>query len=127
MGWRLAFDSWQRQARGDDAYLPTPSRPYSVLRGGFTAFIADLCRHHQIPPPARADEAYWLTRGQQRWQQVQRLQLLRHLFRRALELWLVCDRALYLREQHYDVTLATFCPRAWTPRNLILHAHHHGD
>ena len=47
-------------------------------------------------------------------------ELLRSLFRRPLELWLVLDRALYLQEQGFQVTLGTFCAAQLSPRNLLL-------
>ena len=48
------------------------------------------------------------------------LELLRGLFRRPLEVWLLLDRALYLQEQGYRVRLGQFCPAQLTPRNLLL-------
>jgi hypothetical protein len=52
--------------------------------------------------------------------QVRNLELLRGLFRRPLELWLVLDRALFLQEQGYGVRLGTFCETPLTPRNLLI-------
>ncbi len=127
MSWRLAFDLWQREQRGVDEYMMTPSRPYSVLHQGLTAFVHDMCRHHQMTVPDHFDEALWMQRGQWHWRQVQRLQILRHVFRRALEMWLVLDRALYLQEQGYHTELFQFCPRQLTPRNLLIHATRHSD
>ena len=122
MQWRLAFDGWQRQRRGVDQYLVMPSRPYSVIAKGFECFVDEMCQHHQLPPPSPIDHAQWQQYGQQRWRAVQRLQLLRHAFRRALELWLVCDRALWLAEHDYQVGLYQFCPRQLTPRNMLIEA-----
>ena len=51
-----------------------------------------------------------------------RMELVRHLFRRPLELWLVLDRALFLQEQGYQVELSQFCARELTPRNILIHA-----
>lgn len=48
------------------------------------------------------------------------LELVRGLFRRPLELWLVLDRALYLSENGYDVQVGEFCDTHLTPRNLML-------
>ncbi len=48
------------------------------------------------------------------------LELVRGLFRRPLELWLLLDRALFLEEQGYQVRLGTFCAHELTPRNLLL-------
>ncbi len=36
------------------------------------------------------------------------MELVRHLFRRPLELWLVLDRALFLQEQGYRVEVGSF-------------------
>ena len=55
------------------------------------------------------------------------LELVRHLFRRPLELWLVLDYAVFLEEQGYRVRLGTFCDRQLTPRNLMLDAVREGD
>ena len=52
--------------------------------------------------------------------QVRNLELVRSLFRRPLEFWLLLDRALYLEEQGYQVRLGRFCEPALTPRNLLL-------
>jgi len=51
---------------------------------------------------------------------VRNLELVRGLFRRPLELWLLLDRALLLEEQGYRVHLGTFCPSELTPRNILL-------
>lgn len=53
---------------------------------------------------------------------VRRLALPRFAFRRALELWLVFDRARYLEQHGYRVSVSAFCPRASSPRNLLIAA-----
>ena len=53
------------------------------------------------------------------------MELPRHGLRRALELWLVLDRALYLGEHGYSVSVGTFCERRLTPRNLMIRASRH--
>ncbi|HSX89405.1 MAG TPA: SAM-dependent methyltransferase, partial [Pseudomonas sp.] len=60
------------------------------------------------------------NQGWQRLAEVRNLELVRGLFRRPLELWLLLDRALYLQEQGYGVHLGLFCPSQLTPRNLLL-------
>jgi len=59
-------------------------------------------------------------RSWQRLAQVRNLELLRGLFRRPLEIWLLLDRALYLQEAGYQVQLGEFCATSLTPRNLLL-------
>jgi len=62
----------------------------------------------------------WEAHGWQRLAQVRNLERVRNLFRRPLELWLVLDRALYLREHGYDVQVGLFCEPRLTPRNLMI-------
>ena len=120
--WRLGFDALQRQLRGVDDYLPVPSIADVVFEGSF----ADFCRHaadlKALPLTAATDWPYFEQRGWQRQARVSRMELPRHALRRALELWLVLDRALCLAEQGYSVTVGTFCARRLTPRNLMIRA-----
>lgn len=120
MAWRLAFDLWQRAARGVDDYFPTPSRPESALTGQMSVFCQDLAAHHRLvlPEPESWDELE--ARGWQRLAQVRNLELIQALFHRPLELWLLMDRALYLEEHGYRVQAGEFCAVSLTPRNLIL-------
>lgn len=120
--WRLAFDEWQRQHTGVDAYMPTPSLPYSVLSQGLPAFILKLAVASGLTYTTVPDYDLLLKRAALRQRVVRRAQLVRHGFRRALELWLVLDRVLYLQENGYRIRLSVFCQRALTPRNLLIDA-----
>ena len=120
--WRLGFDALQRHLRGCDEYLPVPSHPPRLVNEGVEAFCRWAADKKQLPLPARVDWDHWLDAGRQRFRQVRRHELLRHLFRRPLELWLVLDYAVFLVEQGYRVRLGTFCDRSMTPRNLLLDA-----
>lgn len=118
--WRLGFDVWQREVRGGVDYLPTPSLPLSVLGQGFADFCRELARRNNIAAPENFE--YYEQAGWRRLNEVVALDLARIAFRRPLELWLVLDRALYLREHGYDVELGTFCARELTPRNILIRA-----
>ncbi|TBU83813.1 methyltransferase [Phytopseudomonas dryadis] len=121
MAWRLAFDLLQRQLRGVDDYLPTPSLPPAWLKKDFARYCRDLASLKALPaPPASQDWTALQAAGWQRLAEVRNLELLRGLFRRPLELWLVLDRALYLGERGFAVRLGQFCPAQLTPRNLLL-------
>lgn len=120
MAWRLGFDLLQRELRGEDAYLPTPSLPTSWLKKSFEHYCRDLAEMKALPEPPALDWIALERRGWQRLAEVRNLELLRGLFRRPLELWLLLDRALLLAENGYAVRLGTFCPSALTPRNLML-------
>lgn len=120
--WRLGFDGLQRQLRGCDEYLPVPSNPPRLLNEGFPAFCRWAAAKKQLRLPDTVDFDHWQAFGVQRLAEVRRHELVRHLFRRPLELWMVLDYALFLEEQGYRVRLGHFCDRSLTPRNLLLDA-----
>jgi len=120
MARRLAFDLLQRQLRGVDDYLPTPSLPSAWLAKPFADYCRDLASLKQLPAPGPQDWPTLEANGWQRLAQVRNLELLRNLFRRPLELWLILDRALYLQERDYQVRIGTFCDTQVTPRNMLI-------
>lgn len=120
MAWRLGFDLLQRQLRGEDRYLPTPSLPADWLHKSFADYCRDLAALKGLPGPGPQDWTGLESAGWQRLAQVRNLELVRALFRRPLELWLTLDRALLLEEHGYNVRLGTFCDPQLTPRNLLL-------
>ena len=119
---RQAFDLFQREAFKRDSYLPCPSMPAAIIDHGFEAFAAQAAAHHGLALPAGLDGERWMVAGAERAAQVRRRNLLRLAFGRVLELRIVLDRALWLAEQGFAVSLTTFCERALTPRNLLLSA-----
>lgn len=120
--WRLGFDALQRHLRGRDEYRPVPSHPSRLNHGDFKDFCQWAAGKSGLEMPAEVDWPHWYRRGLERQRQVRRHELLRHLFRRPLELWLVLDYAVFLEEQGYRVRLGQFCERSLTPRNLMLDA-----
>lgn len=120
--WRLGFDGLQRQVLGRDEYLPVPSHPPRLLQQGFPAFCHWAADRKGLALPDGLDFRRWEAYGQQRLAQVRRQELVRHLFRRPLEVWLVLDYALFLEEQGYQVRVGTFCERHLTPRNILVDA-----
>lgn len=120
--WRLGFDGLQRWLRGVDDYLPLPPHPKQLMGEGFEAFCNWAADHRGLVLPDGLDYGRWLDYGVDRAARVRRHELVRHLFRRPLELWLVLDYALFLEESGYQVRLGTFCDRTLTPRNLLVDA-----
>ncbi|MDZ7853246.1 MAG: methyltransferase [Halomonas sp.] len=120
--WRLGFDALQRQVRGLDTYLPVPSLAYGRMPDSFAGFCRWAAERKGLSLPAGVDWGAFEQEGQQRQAEVTRFELVRHLFRRPLEVWLVLDRQRRLEEAGFRVELGTFCDRALTPRNLLLRA-----
>ncbi len=121
--WRLGFDALQRQLRGVDDYLPVPPlQKQHLTQGTFQQFCHWAAERKQLVLQGTIDFAAFEQIGRQRHLQIRQLELVCHLFRRPLELWLVLDRVLFLEEQGYQVRLHEFCERSLTPRNLIIQA-----
>lgn len=120
--WRLAFDLLQRELTGIDHYRACPSVPYSILSQGFDALAERFSQHLGFTLPVSMDTSYYLAAAHTRLAEVERLELVRQGFRRALELWLIHDRALLLAKSGYRVRFGTFCDRSLTPRNLLIQA-----
>ncbi|EON92976.1 hypothetical protein MARLIPOL_05954 [Marinobacter lipolyticus SM19] len=121
-GWRLGFDGLQRVLRGVDDYLPVPSHPARLAGEDFEAFCRWAAEKRGVALPAGIDFHHWQRFGERRLSQVRRHDLVRHLFRRPLELWMVLDYVLYLEERGYGVRVGTFCDRQLTPRNILVDA-----
>lgn len=120
--WRLGFDLLQRELRGVDEYQPVPAVPESMAAHDFEVFCRFAAERKQISLPSTTDFNRYEQWGEERFRQVTARDLVRNLFRRPLELWLVLDYAHFLLEHGYQVTLLQFCPRHLTPRNLLLQA-----
>ncbi|WP_339673461.1 methyltransferase [Dasania marina] len=120
--WRLAFDELQQALSGQHSYRPLPSISKKIFSGNFHDFCQWAAQQCQLSLPQALDAPHYLAKGEQRLQQVRRLDLLRQLFKRPLEYWLALDRVLFLYQQGYQAQLLQFCPSATSPRNLLISA-----
>jgi len=120
--WRLAFDCLQRKMRRQDTYLPLPTIPRHILGGSFVDFIQWALRNKGLPPTSVTQPDEYLQQAEARLPAIQQMELVQHLFQRPLELWLVLERALYLQENGYHVSVGEFCERRLTPRNILIQA-----
>ncbi len=111
-----------RAALDGDGYRPFRSVPAAWVRAGFEGFCRLLAAREGIMLPGAVNWDEWQALGRARYAQVARYDLVRHVFRRALEVWLVGDLALGLEVAGYRVKLGYFCDRAITPRNLLVQA-----
>ena len=123
--WRLAYQALRADLTGETDYRPLSSVAKHWFSGDFAEFGRWAAEQHQLPLPAVPDWQHYLQQGAAHAALVRRIELVRHLFRRPLELWLVLDRALFLEQHGYQVRLAAFCDYQVTPRNLLLQAERH--
>ncbi len=121
MAWKLAFQALACGITGQD-YHPLKPVPETWLTAGFETWCRRLADREGLPLPAHTDWQRLEAEGERSAARMRRLELVRLAFRRALELWLVTDMAVYLEEHGHRVELGTFCAPALTPRNLLLSA-----
>ena len=122
VSWRLGFDSLQRSLRNQDEYLPLPSIRQSQLSGSFADFCHWAADYRGLTLPADFNAEPWLALGLKRQQLTRRLDLAAHLFRPLIEQFLLLDRAAFLLEAGYRVSLSAFCAPQVTPRNALIEA-----
>lgn len=122
VSWRLAYQLLRAKLTGNTRYQPLPSLPKHWFSGDIASFIAYAAELQQLRLPAVLDYTALLARAAEAYLQLQRVDAVRHLFRRPLELYLVLDRALFLQQQGYQVQLSVFCDYQITPRNFLLRA-----
>lgn len=124
--WKLGFVALRNQLEGD---APRPFRPVPAAwhADDFEAFCRRLAAREHLTLPAQVSWPDWETRGWQRRAAMRRFELVRHAFRRPLELWLVLDLALGLEERGFDVQIGRFCARTLSPRNLLVLADRAGQ
>ena len=67
-------------------------------------------------------ESYY-QKGKARKKITEKIELVRHLFRRPIEIWLILDRALYLQIHGYHVYVNQFCDKQVTPRYILIQAY----
>lgn len=120
--WRLAYDELRADISGNRDYQPLASVAKHWFSGEFDAFAGWAAAEHQLVLPEGIELTPYLQRGEVRVKTVQSIELVRHLFRRPLELWLALDKALFLQQHGYNVKLSQLCDYQITPRNLLLQA-----
>ena len=119
--WKLAFVALREALQGL-GYQPFRPVPASWQGDGFAHYLQRLAAREAVCLPAGLDLDVCEAWGWQRHRESRRLQLVRLAFRRAIEVWLLCDLGAWLEKQGYSVELREFCARSLTPRNLLLSA-----
>ncbi len=122
LSWRLGFDLLQRELSGGEHYRSLPSIRASVLSGTFEQFCRWAAQRLKLELPANLNFETYRQLGVRRRLNIARIELVRHLFRRPLEYWLLMDCAAYLSESGYHVEIGRFCPKKTTPRNVMIRA-----
>lgn len=122
MCFRLGFNALQQYINNSNQYLPIPSIKKSLLSDGFEAFCYWAAEQKDLMLPNNIDYEYWLEKGKSAFVVMEKCDLIQHLFKRPLEVWLCLDRALLMEESGYEVRIGQFCLKEDTPRNIVIQA-----
>lgn len=120
--WRLGYESWRQEQLNDPNYRPLNSVSKAIFMGSFEDFCRWAAAQHGVSLNSSFDADYWLTRGKQRFEVTEAIEQVRLKFQPYIERWLLLDRAVFLTEQGYEVSLEAFCDRELTPRNTLIKA-----
>ena len=118
--WQLGWDLLRREVTASDEWEPIPRVRVAGL--DFRRYCEQLGAQRGVIFGPAMDFSQYERAGRERLRVVSALDLVRHQFRRTLEQVLVADRAAWLQEQGYAVTVRVFCERALSPRNLMISA-----
>lgn len=122
--WRLGFEAWRAQATQDLRYQPLPAWPHAIFERSFVDFCrfawAALAAEGVALPEAPGDPTPFEAEAWRRLGWVRRREAVRGLFRPALEVALVYDRALLLQAAGYAVRVVRFCEAPLSPRNALI-------
>ena len=121
MAWKLGFIAF-REHCSESAYQNFKPVPAAWFRGSFSDFLDLMADREGLKRTLVRDVGCYEQAGWQRQREVTRLSIVRHVFRRPLEIWLALDLVVYLEQQNYAVRLGSFCERRLTPRNLLISA-----
>ena len=116
LAFRLGLEEWRFLSTGISEYTPQGSYPSHFFEGSFSQFVAAGSERLGLQPPQTSASIEELAAtGRKRARDVQRLGLLRGLFRRPLEKWINLDRTIGLQERGALAKLTTFCSGDITP------------
>lgn len=122
ISWRLGFDCLYRHLTHTDEYVPVPSVAKSIFQTSFSEFCHWAATKKGIEVPNNIHLDSFLEKGQVKNKQIQKIDLIRNVFRRPIETWLILDRVLFLEESGYTVDFFEFCDKSVTPRNILINA-----
>lgn len=120
--WRLAYQVIAERYAGVVHYEPLKSIRKQWFSGDFKDFAEWAAQQHGWELPANVNYSEAFDEAKLRLRKVQRMELVRHVFQRVLESYLILDRAVYLQENGYEVSVKYFCDYSVTPRNFLIQA-----
>lgn len=121
MRWAVS-DAMRRATGVTRAYVPLPPGVRIDPHAPFAEAARGAVEAAGVALPVGWESATAERRAQQAVRRARALALVRALFRRPLESWLVADRALYLADRGWNVRAYAFCAPSVTPRNLLIDA-----
>jgi hypothetical protein len=120
MRYRIALDLMLRDVEGRTTYRSFSSVPDAWKELSFVEFVKQMQNREGFSIPMGWKKHDWEERGRDKLRQIRAVASVRSLFSRAIEVWQVLDKALWLEEKGWHVELGTFCSPEISPRNILL-------
>lgn len=119
---KLGYLAWYRDRTGRLRAAGLKPVPAAWNRLPFEDYLRAMAERDGVATGAVFDGIAYAEIGRMRRAEVARMNLIRMVFRRPLEVWLVLDQALFLERAGYRVELSEFCAPDTTPRNILISA-----
>ena len=120
MAYRQGLDLLLREHLKRKEYRSFRSIPTAWKDLTFEEFVRALQEREGFSLPENWMEHSWEEQGWKRSREARSLGAIRNVFRRPIELWVVLDRALWLKEHSWEVEVGVWCSSELTPRNILL-------
>ncbi len=120
MAYRLGLDLLLQEIHKERKYRSFPSVPKKWIMGDFEGFVHLMAEHHSLQLPFSWNPGVYEEAGREKAFIARALSMVRAPFRRAIEVWLNMDRALWVLEQNRRVRLGIFCSTEISPRNVLI-------
>lgn len=120
--YRFALDLWFRRFFPERGFLIAGDAPKALYSEDFAGYAADRLKKLGLPEttPAKLAAFYEEAEIQSEVFAIFAAHLVRNIFARPLEILLILDRALWLRDQGFDTEIQALFDRRLSPRNLAL-------
>lgn len=122
MSYRLGLAKLLQSLMNSSEYINIPSIKKSQLSQGFQSFCLWAIEYKNIDVSSEIDFDHWQRVGERLFWQMEAIGLIQSLFKRAIEMWLIYDKAMFLEEQNYQVDVGIFCEPQISPRNIYIQA-----
>ena len=122
MRYRLSIDYILQEIGFHSSYTSFPPVPDFWKDLSFQEYVDQVWARENYPSISKINVKNMEEKGREQLRIIRALSSFRSMFGRVLEVWINTDRALWLQEKGYNVTLGICMPKSASPRNIAIQA-----